>query len=886
MKKDRFGSARFRLKAGLRTFRFWLWLIRAVGVIVPRRLRADWRREWEAELRHREELLAQWDRLDWRGKLYLLRRSASAFWDAFWLQPKRLEDEMFQDLRFGLRMLLKHKRFAGVAALTLALGIGANTAVFSVVNAVLLRPLPGDEAGRLAVIWGKTPYSDKNGARGDTIKEWRKQAQSFEQIEAGEAFPCALTGVDPPESTQGAIVTAGYFSLYRAQAAIGRLFLPGEDSAGRDHVVVLDYDYWQRRFGGDPAMVGKTIKLNKEGYLVVGITPAGFRQAGQPPPFYVPLAVEKYNNANFWVYARLKPGVTFEQANAEMGLISRRLQAADPKNYQDFEAYVVPLFEIWVAQSRTVLLLLFGAVALVLLIACANVANLLLSRAAARRQEFAIRLALGASRARLTRQLMVESLMLALAGGGGGLLLALWIVSALGKVKWFGISRLDEVNVDWRALGFNLLAVIVTGLLCSAGPALVVTRHDASRGLEAGGRGFAGSRTQNRARHAVIVAEIALAFVLLYAAGLVTQSFVRMQRVDLGYDPHNILTFDITLPETSDPEGRQIIASYDRITERIRRLPGVKYVGLTNLLPTGDGRNADMDIKIAGRPDPPNNSDARAKLRIVNADYFRALRIPLLEGRFFNERDSFDRPDAVIISQSLARRFFPDRSPLGERLMVVWIDPNMREGNEKLIPREIVGVVGDVKQLSVTDQGKMEMFLPYGQNGMRYTMAAGRAEGDPLKLAPAIQREVAGEDKDLPIADVKTMEERTFWLTAQSQTSAMTFSVFAVLALLLSAIGVYGVMFYAVAQRTREIGVRMALGAQGSDVRSLILRQGLRITIAGLVIGSFAAFPVSQLLTKLLFGVGAADPWTFIGVLLLLAIVALAACYFPARRAT
>src|SRR5262249_28009894 len=274
----------------------------------------------------------------------------------------RLFEEIWQDLRYGARMLLKQPGFTLIAVITLALGIGANTAIFSVVNAVLLRPLPGDETGRLVIIWVKTPYTDKDGAGGDTIKEWRKQAQSFEQIEAGEAFPCALTGVDPPESTQGGIVTGGYFSLYRAQAAIGRLFLPGEDSVGRDHVVVLDYDYWQRRFGGDPAMVGKTIKLNKEDYVVVGITPAGFRQAGQPPPFYVPLALEKYNNASFWIYARLKPGVTFEQANAEMGVISRRLQAADPKNYQDFEAYVVPLFEIWVAQSRTVLLLLFGAV--------------------------------------------------------------------------------------------------------------------------------------------------------------------------------------------------------------------------------------------------------------------------------------------------------------------------------------------------------------------------------------------------------------------------------------------------------------------------------------------------------------------------------------------
>src|SRR5262245_5214084 len=365
-------------------FRFWLWLIRLVGVIVPRRLRADWRQEWEAELRYREELLAGWDRLDWRNRLDLLKRSTSAFWDALWLQPKRLEDEMIQDLRYGVRMLLRQKSFTVVAILTLALGIGANTAIFSMVNAVLLRPLAGDESGRLVVIWGKTPYNDQDGVGGETIKEWRKQAQSFERIEAGEVFPYTLTGVDPPESAQGAIVTAGFFSLYRVRATIGRLFLPGEDSAGRDHVVVLDYDYWQRRFGGDPAIVGKTIKLNKEDYLVVGIAPAGFRPLGLAPPFYLPLALEKYNNTSFWVWGRLKPGVKFEQAKAEMAVISRRLQTADPKNYQDFAANLLPLFETWVAQIRPVLLLLSGAVVLVLLIACANVTSLLLVRGAAR----------------------------------------------------------------------------------------------------------------------------------------------------------------------------------------------------------------------------------------------------------------------------------------------------------------------------------------------------------------------------------------------------------------------------------------------------------------------------------------------------------------------
>jgi putative ABC transport system permease protein len=586
------------------------------------------------------------------------------------------------------------------------------------------------------------------------------------------------------------------------------------------------------------------------------------------------------------VVARLKPGVTFEQAKAEMAVISQRLQAADPKNYQNFEANPVPILETWVAQIRSVLLLLFGSVAVVLLIACANVANLLLARAAARRQEFAIRLALGASRFRLARQMAVESLLLAIIGGGLGLLLAVWVVSALVKVKWLSIPRLDEMSIDWSVLGFNFLAVIITGLICSAGPALVITRRDVDRSLETGGRGSAGGRAQNRARHALIVAEIALTFTLLYVAGLLTQSFARMQRVDLGYDPRNVLTFSITLPETTDPVGRQFIATYDRIVERLRRLPGVKHVGLTSSLPTGDGAVAGGDIRVEGRPEPSNNNESHGTLRVVSADYFRAIQIPLLAGRLFDERDIIGQPNVTIINQSVARRFFPDRSPLGQRLLDSWIDPNLRGGDDRVIAREIIGVVGDVKQVSVTDEGMMETLAPYSQNGLRYTMLAVRSTGDPMELLGAIRQAIAQEDKDLPIADAKTMEERASALTAQSRTSVMIFGVFAALALLLAAIGIYGVLAYAVMQRTREIGVRMALGAQGSDVRSLILRQGFKITLAGLIIGSCAVFAVAQLLTKFLFGVKAADPGAFIGVTLLLAIVALAACYIPVRRAT
>jgi predicted permease len=796
-----------------------------------------------------------------------------------------LLEDLAQDLRYGARMLRTQPGFTLIAALTLSLGIGANTAIFSVVNSVLLRPLPGFETDRLIIISQKTQESDQSDVWTETVKEWRRQANSFEQLEAGQFLPYTVGG-DPPESSQAAVVTSGYFALYRAQAAHGRLFLPGEDQPGRDRVVVLDHAYWQRRFGADPQVIGQTIRLNKEDYVVVGVAPADFHPLGRGwVQFYLPLALDKYSNFSVWVVARLKPGLSFEQARAEMAAISRRLAEVDPKNYKGVEANPVPILETWVAQIRLLLRLLFAAVAVVLLLACVNVANLLLARSATRQQEFAIRLALGATRFRLVRQMMVESLLLAFAGGGLGLLLAVSAVSALGRLKWLSIPRLDEVNIDTTVLGFNLLAALVTGILCSVGPVLAVMQRGVNRSLESSGRNSTGSRTQERGRNILIVTQVAGAFVLVYAAGLLTQSFVRMQRVDLGYEPHNVLTFAITLPETTDKTGRQIVATYDRIIERIRRLPGVEHLGLTTSLPTGEGSWAIWEINVEGRPVPPNR-EAKETLRIVNADYFRALRIPLLEGRLFDEHDTLDNRNVVIITESVARRFFSGQNPIGQRLLLGWLDPNMREGDSRVIPCEIVGIVGDVKQASVADDGRMEMFVPYQQNGVRFTMMAVRAAGNPMKLVNAIQREVAQEDKDLPLSDVKTMEERASRLTTQSQTSMMIFSVFAILALLLAAIGIYGAMSYAVARRTREIGIRMALGAQTGDVRMLVVKQGMKLTLLGVAIGWPAAAGLTRSIKNLLFGIEAADPATFAGVAFLLGSVAVLACLVPARRAT
>ena len=790
-------------------------------------------------------------------------------------------EEILQDLRYGARMLRKDPVFTFIAIATLALGIGGNTAIFSVLNAVMMRPLPGYQTDRLVIIREKTPYHECVCSPRETVREWRKQAQSFEQMEAGTFWSCNVAG-NPPESVQAVITTAGYFSLYRVRALLGRLLYQDDERPGRNRVAVLDYEYWRRRFGGDPQVVGRTIRIDKIDYLIAGVVPEDFHPLGRGRvSFYLPLVFEE-NNLGFWAIARLKPGVTIDQANAEMAVISRRLEMADPKENQGVGAHVVSVLETWVENVRSILMLLFGAVTVVLLVACVNVANLSLARDAARRQEFAIRLALGASRLRLARQMVVESLLLALIGGGLGLLMAVCLMPLLARLNLLNIPRLDEVSVDPAVLAFNLLAALLTGLLCAVGPALAAARRDVNRALEARGRGFS---VRNGARKALIVAEIALTFALVYAAGLLGQSFARMQRVALGYDPRNVLSFVLALPETNDPTGRQIVASYDRIAERIRHLPGVESVGIACGLPTGEGGAFNMDVKVEGRPLPPHNGEANVTLSVVSGEYLRLMRIPLFQGRLFDERDDLDHPYTAIISQSVARRFFPGQNPIGQRLIIERLDPNIRETGESVIAREIVGVVGDIKHASVTDDG-LELLVPYRQNGVRFTAMAVRTSGDPLRSLSAIQREVAKEDKDLPVVDVKTLEERTSAFTAQIQPGVIMFSAFAALALLLSAVGIYGVMAYAVTQRRREIGVRMALGAQEADVLRLIIGQGIRLTLRGVVIGVALALATTQLLAGLLYGVSAADPTTIALATAVAIAVALMACYLPARRAT
>src|SRR5262245_49268329 len=523
-------------------------------------------------------------------------------------------EEIWQDLRYGARMLRKEPVFTFIAVSTLALGIGGNTAIFSVLNAVMMRPLPGYQTDRLVIIREKTLHHEWSNSPGDTVREWRKQAQSFEQIEAGTFWSCNVAG-NPPESVQAVITTAGYFSLYRVRALLGRLLYQDDERPGRNRVAVLDYEYWRRRFGGDLQAVGQTIRIDKIDYLIAGVVPEDFHPLGRGRvSFYLPLVFEENSNVGFWAVARLKPGVTIDQASAEM---------ADPKDKQGVGTHVVSALETWVENVRSLLMLLFGAVTVVLMVACVNVANLLLARDATRRQEFAIRLALGASRLRLARQLAVESLLLALIGGGLGLLMAVCLMPLLARLNLLNIPRLDEVSIDPAVLAFNLLAALLTGLLCAIGPALAAGRQDVNRALESRGRGFS---ARNGARKALIVAEIALTFTLVYAAGLLGQSFARMQRVTLGYDPRNVLSFVLAMPETTDPTGRQIVASYDRIAERIRHLPGVESVGIACGLPTGAGGGFNMDVKVEGRPSPPHNGEANVTLSVVSGEYLRLMR--------------------------------------------------------------------------------------------------------------------------------------------------------------------------------------------------------------------------------------------------------------------
>jgi putative ABC transport system permease protein len=865
-------------------FRFWFWLIVLVGVIVPRRLRADWRQEWEAELQNRETLLAEWDRLNWQSKLDLLWRSTSAFWDALWLQPKRWEDDMMQDLRFGVRMLLKHKSFTVVAVLTLALGIGANTAIFSVVNALILRPLPFPDSERLVWVEEVAPKTNKSQPPwGGHFLAWQEQGQTLAGIAAIDGGTRTLTGVGEPERIEVGATTASFLPMLGVPLLHGRNFTPAEDAPGGERVAILSHRFWQRRFNSDQRILGRSVTLNDANFTVIGVLPANFRFYAQFD-VWVPLALDaqaqlagptRYFGTTV---ARLKPGVSFEQALAEMDTLLQRYELTRPEGQKRIESrtQLVPLQQHLLGDTRRPLLVLLGAVGLVLLIACANVANLLLARAATRQKELAIRAALGASRLRLTRQMLTECLLLALTGGAAGLLLAYWLTSLLGSfgsTKPLGeMGRLATITIDLPVLGFTLLVSIVTGMLFGLFPALRLARPDLNGSLKEGGRGSAFHRSGLRG--ALLVSEVALALMLLVGAGLLIRSFVKLLEVDPGYQAENLLTARLALPPRYN-EKAQRVQFYEQLLQRVAALPGVASVGATSHLPLTNYNLGGL-LLVESRVYQEGEQRPGAPIAAVNPDYFRTMGIRLLAGRLFNEGDASNAPAVTVLSETLARKLFPNEDPLGKRFLNL--------GGSGAEFTTVVGVVSDIRHQGLDKEVEQAVYLDYRQLPRPLSLVL-RSTIDPLSLAPALRNVVREADPALPVYDVMTMNDRLSNSVAARRFNLLLLGGFAALALLLAGIGVYGVVAYVVTAQTHEIGIRMALGAQGGDVVRLFVKQGMALVLVGVGLGLLGAFALTRVLTDLVFDVGVTDPLTFAGVALLLSGSAFVACYLPARRA-
>jgi putative ABC transport system permease protein len=789
---------------------------------------------------------------------------------------------MWLDLRFAWRQLRSAPTASLIVILTFAAGIGLNTALFSVVEALLLRALPGFETDRIVTIWERHGPVSADSVNGDTVRAWRSQAKSFERIEAGVFEPFNLTGVEPAEVVQAAALTAGYFRLYRVQAAHGRTFLPEEETSGHNHVAVLDDAFWRRKFAADPQIVGRSIRLDRQSYLVAGVLPPGFHPLGvNAVQLYVPLAMEELPAWSFWTIARLRPGVTMERARAEMSGISKGLAQSDPVK-KGYEAVIVPLYEIARRDVRAGLLALFAAVGLVLLIACANIANLLLARASSRMREFATRLALGANRWRLVRQVVTESLLLAGAGGIAGLAVAWLAMRVLAAWSSGRLPRLDEVRIDAGVIAFAAAVAIAAGVLAALGPVMAVIRHDPGRTLQQGGRSIRGSREQNRWRAALVIAEIALASLLVSASSLVLQSFTRLRHADRGYDAEHLLTLSISSPAPEGADGSAEVALYRRIVERLTRLPGVQSAAMATELPIG-GIGITFPVEVQGKPAPPRHSP-EAQTSIITPDYFHTLRIPVLQGRAFESRDARGKQPVAIINDAVARRYFAGQNPVGQRLLFQTWDPNITRMGAA-VAREIVGVVGDVRQDSLENKHPMQMYLPLEQNPISFVSVVVRTAGDTMALAPAVQREIAREDRDTPLYDIKSMDARIQDVLAATRQTTQLFSGFALMAITLAGLGTYGVLAYTVSRRTNEIGIRMALGASPARVLALVLRESLYLAAWGVGLGVAGSIASGHVLSSLLAGGQTADPLLLAAVCAGVMLLVVAAAILPARSA-
>ncbi len=794
-------------------------------------------------------------------------------------------DQFIQDIRYAIRMMFKNPGFTLVALITLALGIGANTAIFSLVNGLLLRPLPYGTPERIVMVW--QDYSRRSGVErewtsADTFFDWRDQNHVFEGISVIDAWLPTISAGEP-EQISGATATYNIFSVLGVSPAIGRTFVAEEDKPNGRKVVILSDGLWKRRFGGDRNVIGKDILINGEKYSVIGVMPPRFEFPMEPTAqIWTPIQVDSTNSCGrdcitLRAIARLKPGVSLAQAKSDMDLVTQRLRQQYPEQYRNVGIALTPLQEQLTEEIRQPLLVLLAAVGLVLLITCANVANLLLVRASGRKSEIAIRSALGAGKSRLSRQLITENMLLALIGGALGIFLGVIGIDVLIRLlpEDMPIIGIHHVGIDLRVLMFTLGISLATGLIFGLIPLLQFNDPKLGESLKEGGRNRVGTGN-SKIRSLLVVSEVAFALMLLIGAGLLMKSFIQLLNVNPGFQPQNVLTMQFNLPDSRYPEREQISAFYSQLVEKVKSLPGVINAGTTSALPLG-GNYTDTSFLIEGQS-PENRKDQGIWYQLISSEYLQTMGIRLLKGRYFTDQDNFDAPRVVIVTESFARHYFPDGNVIGKRLN--FNDP------KKPLWREIVGVASDVKQFGLNKENPIAIYFHQKQSASPFVTLAIRTSGNPLNLASEIRSQVWSIDKNLAVSNVQTMEQVVGSTVNTPRITLSLIGAFATAALLLAALGLYGVVSYSAAQRTNEIGIRMALGAEQSDVLRMVVRQGMALAAIGVAIGLMGAFALTRLMSKLLFGVSATDPMTFVVISALLTLIALVASYIPAHRAS
>jgi putative ABC transport system permease protein len=862
-------------------------VVRVASWLVPPRERREWRLEWESEIWHHRAELRSERRLDWRMEMRLIRRSFGAFVDALDFRGSAsLREGTLADVRYGLRMLRKSPGFTVVAVFLLALGIGATTAIFSVVRAVLLEPLPFRDPERLAAVW-EVAYkrgSDRNVVSPFNFLEWRERSRSFEALSAFAPWDCNLTGGGDAERVPIGYVSADFFSTLGVSAARGRIFSPEDGVPGHDRVVVLGDGLWKRRFGSDPAVIGKTLGVNGTEMTIVGVLPPGLElpsnsSGGGGIQLWNPIAFtekhREFGGRYLTVVGRMAPGILVDQARDEMKRIASGLEKEKPDFDAGWSASVIPLKSDIVRDVREALLVLLAAVASVLLIACANVGNLLLTRAVARERELSVRAALGAHRFRIFRQLLVESLLLAGLGGVGGILAGAVLLRAIVAATASELPPFVSVHLDGRVLSFALVLSFATSLLFGLLPAILVSRRDLVEPLKEGARaGSSGARKQ--LKNALVVAETALAVVLLVATGLLLRSFVGLAGTDPGFDPRRVTAIQINLAGPRYQTNEAQSAYFTEALQRLGQIPSIERAAAISWLPLGGG-GAATSFRVADKPDPPPEDPRVADVRVVAGDLFRTMGIPVVLGRGFDDRDRGDSASVVIINEALAKTVWPGETPIGKTVLMEW-------GRD--IAAEVVGVSGDVRLDELDTAPRPTLYWPYAQFPNEFmTLVVREKPGSSVSVAD-LRARLAGLDPEIPVSNIVSMEEVVSRSLGRPRLTLSLMSLFGVVALLLASVGIYGVIAFSVSQRVREFGLRRALGASAWNIEGMVLRQGLALALAGIGIGIVGAVFASHLIEGLLYQVEARDPVTLLAITFLLLGVAVAAAYVPARRAT